>query len=141
MTCKSANGQAFLRKSAFFCRNGPKIAQNSQFFSTVRTIICDFLSERSFKNEKRMLFAASSRLSGGTVSRFLFYPVIYLRNLPPGKGGQPFRFRPKKESCQYTWSCRPWCRHRHMSPYGVVSPYLTVSPLPLRAVCFLLRHP
>ena len=24
-------------------------------------------------------------LTGGTVSRFLFYPVIYLRNLPPGK--------------------------------------------------------
>ena len=22
---------------------------------------------------------------GGTISRFLFYPVIYLRNLPPGK--------------------------------------------------------
>ena len=32
----------------------------------------------------------SSRLSGGTVSRFLFYPVIYLRNLPPDKSGSLF---------------------------------------------------
>ena len=29
-------------------------------------------------------------VSGETVSRFLFYPVIYLRNLPPGKSEQPF---------------------------------------------------
>ena len=33
---------------------------------------------------------SASEAIGRTVSRFLFYPVIYLRNLPPGKGGQPF---------------------------------------------------
>ena len=73
---------------------------------------------------------------GRTVSRFLFYSVIYLLDLPPGKGRVtllPLR------TFRYTWSFWFWCRHRHMSPHDVVSSCLAVSPLPLRAVCFLLR--
>ena len=37
---------------------------------------------------------------------------------------------------RYTWSFWPWCRHRHMSPYNVVSSCLAVSPLPFRRFIF-----
>ena len=70
---------------------------------------------------------------GRTVSRFLFYLVIYLRNLPPGI--ERVALLPLRVF-QYTWSCWSWCRHRRMSPHGVVSSCLTVSPLPLSGGLF-----
>lgn len=44
----------------------------------------------------------------GTISRFLFYSVIYLRNLPPDIGRAGL-------ICQYIWSCRPPRRTRRTS--------------------------
>ena len=66
-------------------------------------------------------------LIGRTVSRFLFYLVIYLLDLPPGKGRAALL---SLRTLRYTWSFWPWCRHHRMSPYDVVSSYLAVSPLP-----------
>ena len=64
---------------------------------------------------------------GRTVSRFLFYSVIYLLDLPPGKERAALL---SLRTLRYTWSFWPWCRHHYMSPYNVVSSYLAVSPLP-----------
>ena len=64
---------------------------------------------------------------GRTVSRFLFYSVIYLLDLPPGKRRAALL---SLRTFRYTWSFWPWCRHHRMSPYDVVSSYLAVSPLP-----------
>ena len=93
---------------------------------------CHKMCHRNKKGQRN----ADPLIIGRTVSRFLFYSVIYLLDLPPGKGRVtllPLR------TFRYTWSFWFWCRHRYMSPYNVVSSYLAVSPLPLRAVCFLLR--
>ena len=70
---------------------------------------------------------------GRTVSRFLFYPVIYLLDLPPGKERAALL---SLRTLRYTWSFWSWCRHRHMSPHGVVSSCLAVSPLPLTGGLF-----
>ena len=80
-------------------------------------------------NNKRvgLLSRPTLCLIGRTVSRFLFYLVIYLRNLPPGKERVALL---SMRTFRYTWSCWSWCRHRHMSPYDVVSSYLAVSSLP-----------
>ena len=48
------------------------------------------------------------------------------RPTPRKRAGSPVSLR----KLRYTWSFWPWCRHRHMSPYNVVSSYLAVSPLP-----------
>ena len=70
---------------------------------------------------------------GRTVSRFLFYPVIYLLDLPPGKERAALL---SLRTLRYTWSFWSWCRHHYMSPYNVVSSYLAVSPLPLTGGLF-----
>ena len=80
---------------------------------------------------KKQLIRASASISchalGRTVSRFLFYSAIYLLDLPPGKERAALL---SLRTLRYTWSFWSWCRHRHMSPYNVVSSYLAVSPLP-----------
>ena len=70
---------------------------------------------------------------GRTVSRFLFYPVIYLLDLPPGKERAALL---SLRTLRYTWSFWSWCRHHRMSPHGVVSSCLAVSPLPLTGGLF-----
>ena len=60
-------------------------------------------------------------------SRFLFYSAIYLLDLPPGKERAALL---SLRTLRYTWSFWSWCRHRRMSPHGVVSSCLAVSPLP-----------
>ena len=59
---------------------------------------------------------------GRTVSRILFWLVIYLRNLPPGSGRATL-------DCRYIWSCRSRCRTPTVSPQTVVSSCLAFSPL------------
>ena len=46
---------------------------------------------------------------------------------PRKRAGSPFV---PERTFRYTWSCWSWCRHRHMSPYNVVSSCLAVSSLP-----------
>ena len=70
---------------------------------------------------------------GRTVSRFLFYPVIYLLDLPPGKERAALL---SLRTLRYTWSFWSWCRHHRMSPHDVVSSCLAVSPLPLTGGLF-----
>ncbi len=59
---------------------------------------------------------------GRTVSRILFWLVIYLRNLPPGSWRATL-------DCRYIWSCRSRCRTPTVSPQTVVSSCLAFSPL------------
>ena len=85
---------------------------------------CFLLQE---EKQKKGLAGANPCAIGRTISRFLFYLVIYLRNLHPGNERAAHL---SLRTFQYTWSCWSWCRHRHMSPYNVVSSCLAVSPLP-----------
>ena len=85
---------------------------------------CFLLQE---EKQKKGLAGANPCAIGRTISRLLFYLVIYLRNLPPGNERAAHL---SLRTFQYTWSCWSWCRHRHMSPYNVVSSCLAVSPLP-----------
>ena len=78
-------------------------------------------------NQSYQTYQSPSIDLGRTVSRFLFYPVIYLLDLPPGKERAALL---SLRTLRYTWSFWSWCRHRRMSPYGVVSSCLAVSPLP-----------
>ena len=54
--------------------------------------------------------------SGETVSRFLFYPVIYLRNLPPDKERAALSVRPEPDNVSIHGLAGPGavtatCRH------------------------------